>query len=98
MAPRQLVTYVYFTVRHTGIKGELTLHNILRHETSEGFHHEGCITEGRKEIPSQHHCTSLHLIGTPLGGGRKKKRKIKNKQKFKQQNTFLREKGFAQVF
>lgn len=69
MAPRQLVAYyinMHFTARHRGIKGELTLHNIRQHETSEGFHREGCTTEGRKEIPSQHHCTSLHLIGNPL--------------------------------
>lgn len=47
-------------------KGELTLHSILLHETNEVFHHEGCTAEGRKEIPSQHHYTSLHLIGIPL--------------------------------
>lgn len=56
----------YFSVRHMGIKGKLTLHNTLPHETNEVFHREGCTAEGRKEIPSQHHYTILHLIGTLL--------------------------------
>lgn len=56
----------YFSVRRVGIKGKLTLHNTLLHETNEVFHREGCTAEGRKEIPSLHHCTILHLKGTLL--------------------------------
>lgn len=70
-------TNKYFVVRHMVIKGKLTLHNTLLHETNEVFHREGCTAEGRKEIPSQHRYTILHLIGTLL-------EKIKNRQNFEQ--------------
>lgn len=72
-----------------GIQGELTSHNTPQHGTSEGFHRGGCTAEGRKGTPSQHHCTSLHLTGTPL--------EKNQQQQFEEQNTLSREKGFAQV-
>lgn len=72
-----------------GIQGELTSHNTPQHGTSARSHRGGCTAEGRKGKPSQHHCTSLHLTGTPLQKSATNTN-LKNKTHFQEKNVLLR--------